>query len=160
MKSCCFASACKIFWWQIATSACEMTFIFECCYDLWPGIYYWVGSYIFRTTRSLANARLIFAYNCYIHITLHPTIWSLPQAITQISTCTAKEIVEILDQHSGDVADGYELYSQFRAAVQGMRGVSGFATDCPCNVWCRGLTTCLLHVSPPFGNRFLTPVGL
>ena len=35
------------------------------------------------------------------------------------------------------------------------RGVSGFATDCPCNVWCRGLTTCLLHVGPPFGNRFL-----
>ena len=33
------------------------------------------------------------------------------------------------------------------------RGVSGFATDCPCDVWCRGLTTCLLHVSPPFGNR-------
>ena len=35
------------------------------------------------------------------------------------------------------------------------RGVSGFATDCPCDVWCRGSTTCLLHVGPPFGNRFL-----
>ena len=35
------------------------------------------------------------------------------------------------------------------------RGVSGFATDCSCDVWCRGLTTCLLHVGPPFGNRFL-----
>ena len=34
------------------------------------------------------------------------------------------------------------------------RGVSGFATDCPCDVWCRGLTTCLLHVGPPFGNWF------
>ena len=34
-------------------------------------------------------------------------------------------------------------------------GVSGFATDCPCDVWCRGLPTCLLHVGPPFGNRFL-----
>ena len=33
--------------------------------------------------------------------------------------------------------------------------VSGFATDCPCNVWCRGLTTCPLHVGPPFGNRCL-----
>ena len=33
------------------------------------------------------------------------------------------------------------------------RGVSGFATDCPCGVWCRGLTTCLLHVGPPFWNR-------
>ena len=33
------------------------------------------------------------------------------------------------------------------------RGVSGFATDCPCSVWCCGLTTCLLHVGPPFENR-------
>ena len=35
------------------------------------------------------------------------------------------------------------------------RGVSGFVTDCPCDVWCRGLTTCLLHVGLPFGNRIL-----
>ena len=35
------------------------------------------------------------------------------------------------------------------------RGVSGFATDCPCGVWCRGLTTCLLHVGPHFENRIL-----
>ena len=35
------------------------------------------------------------------------------------------------------------------------RGVSGFATDCPCGVWCRGLTTSLLHVGPLFGNRIL-----
>ena len=32
---------------------------------------------------------------------------------------------------------------------------SGFATDCPCGVWCRGLTTCLLYVGPLFGNRLL-----
>ena len=24
-----------------------------------------------------------------------------------------------------------------------------------CGVWCRGLTTCLLHVGSPFGNRLL-----
>ena len=35
------------------------------------------------------------------------------------------------------------------------RGVSGFATDCPCDIWCRGSTTCLLHVGPPFRNWFL-----
>ena len=35
------------------------------------------------------------------------------------------------------------------------RGVSGFTTDCPCDVWCRRLTTYLLHVGPPFGNRFV-----
>ena len=32
------------------------------------------------------------------------------------------------------------------------RGVSSFATDCPCGVCCRGLTTCLLYDGPPFGN--------
>ena len=31
-------------------------------------------------------------------------------------------------------------------------GVPGFATDCPCSVWCRGLTTCPLYVGPLFGN--------
>ena len=35
------------------------------------------------------------------------------------------------------------------------RGVSGFATHCPCGVWCHGLTTCLLHDGPAFGNRIL-----
>ena len=35
------------------------------------------------------------------------------------------------------------------------RGASGFATDCPCDVWCHGLTTCPQHAGPPFGNRFL-----
>ena len=35
------------------------------------------------------------------------------------------------------------------------RWVSGFATDCPCSVWCRGLTTSLLYVCPLFGYRLL-----
>ena len=32
------------------------------------------------------------------------------------------------------------------------RGVPGFATDCPCGVWCRGLNTCLHYVGSFFGN--------
>ena len=39
------------------------------------------------------------------------------------------------------------------------RGVSGFATDCPCGVWCRGLTTCLLLVHF-LEIDFWTTVGL
>ena len=35
------------------------------------------------------------------------------------------------------------------------RGFSGFATDCPCGVWCRRLTTCLLYIGPLFRNRLL-----
>ena len=32
------------------------------------------------------------------------------------------------------------------------RGVPGFANERPCDVWCRGLTTCLLYVGPILGN--------
>ena len=32
------------------------------------------------------------------------------------------------------------------------RGVPAFATDCPCGVWCCGLTTCPLYVGPLFWN--------
>ena len=35
------------------------------------------------------------------------------------------------------------------------KGISGFATDCPYGVWCRGLTTCLLYVCPLLRNRLL-----
>ena len=34
------------------------------------------------------------------------------------------------------------------------RGVSGFTTEWPCGVWCRGLTTCLLYVCHFFGIDF------
>ena len=30
--------------------------------------------------------------------------------------------------------------------------VPGFATDCPCGVWCCGWTTCLLYIAPLFLN--------
>ena len=40
------------------------------------------------------------------------------------------------------------------------KGVPGFAIDCPCNVWCRGLTTCLLYLGPLFWKHILEWVGL
>ena len=40
------------------------------------------------------------------------------------------------------------------------RGVSGLATDSPCSVWGRGLTTCLLHDNPLFGSHFKMRVGM
>ena len=33
------------------------------------------------------------------------------------------------------------------------RSILGFATDCLCGVWYRGLTTCLLHVGPLFWGK-------
>ena len=35
------------------------------------------------------------------------------------------------------------------------RRVLGFATDYPCDVWCRGLNTCLLYVGPFFWKSIL-----
>ena len=39
------------------------------------------------------------------------------------------------------------------------RGVSSFATDYPCAVWWRGLTTCLLYVGSPFVNLIVNDNG-
>ena len=45
------------------------------------------------------------------------------------------------------------IYATFRFYTRMFyRGVPWFATDCPCGVWCRGLTTCLRYVGPTFGN--------
>ena len=45
------------------------------------------------------------------------------------------------------------LYNTSRYSTRILyRGVSGFATDWPCGVWCRELTTCLLYVGPLFWN--------
>ena len=45
------------------------------------------------------------------------------------------------------------LYVTFRLSTRVFyRGVPGFATYCASGGWCRGLTTCLLHVDPLSGN--------
>lgn len=46
---------------------------------------------------------------------------ALEVACTLDVTSTSSELLYVLEQHFGDVADGFELYSQFRAAVQGMQ---------------------------------------
>ena len=34
-------------------------------------------------------------------------------------------------------------------------GIPCFATDCPCGVWCGGLTSCLLYVSKPYCSHLV-----
>ena len=47
------------------------------------------------------------------------------------------------------------LYVRFTFSTRMIySGAPGFVTDCLCGVWCRGLITCLLYVSPLFGNKF------
>ena len=45
------------------------------------------------------------------------------------------------------------LATQFGYSAGGFQALQ--LIHCPCDVWCRGLTTCLLHIGPPLGNRFL-----
>ena len=48
------------------------------------------------------------------------------------------------------------LYIKFIFSIKIFyKGVSGYATDCPCSVWCRGSTTCFLYVGSFFLNFFL-----
>ena len=44
-----------------------------------------------------------------------------------------------------------KLYSQLWLVFS---AVVGFATDCPCGVSCRGLTICLLYITPLFKHSF------
>ena len=44
---------------------------------------------------------------------------ALEIAAAAASKSSATELLDLLDQHFGEVADGYDLYSQFRASVQG-----------------------------------------
>ena len=43
------------------------------------------------------------------------------------------------------VSNGWFAWFTFPTRIF-YRGVPGFATDCPCAVWCRGLTSCLLYL--------------
>ena len=45
---------------------------------------------------------------------------ALEVAYTATALQTSEQMFELLEKHFGDVADGFELYSQFRSAVQGM----------------------------------------
>ena len=52
------------------------------------------------------------------------------------------------------------FYGMFRLSTRIFyRGGPGFATDCPCGVWCCEITTCLMHVGPRFGNPVWNDCG-
>ena len=46
---------------------------------------------------------------------------ALEIAASADSTVTSKEVLELLDRHYGEVADGYELYTQFRSCIQDVK---------------------------------------
>ena len=52
-------------------------------------------------------------------------------------------------------SDPFMSHRATQLGYYAVQGVSGFATDFPCDVWCRGSNISLLHVGPPLRNRFL-----
>ena len=46
---------------------------------------------------------------------------ALEIAASADSTATGKEVLELLDRHYGEVADGYEPYTQFRSCIQDVK---------------------------------------
>ena len=46
---------------------------------------------------------------------------ALEIAASADSSVTSKEVLELLDRHHGEVADGYELYTQFRSCIQDVK---------------------------------------
>ena len=60
-----------------------------------------------------------------------------------------------LEYWNEHVAIGIRYVKFVFSAMICNRWVQCFAVDCPCTVWYRGLTICLLYISPLFGNLIL-----
>ena len=123
---------------------------FQICSHIHPksfdaGLTYW-----HVVTHIIVNGMLIITHIAYIARTLTHFYQNL------VCLCYSMLPLDLLSKYRiqhGAIGPLY-VTSSYSTWIF-CRGVSGFATDCPCGVWCRGLTTCLLHVGPPFGNRLL-----
>ena len=137
-------SYCPKVWWNVSLLVCDLNRTPNCYGKTWRFlcIFFSGISTCGRTSRETVSYLVI--YNT-----------SPPRMFLSLDL-----LWEYWIQHG---ANG-PLYVTFSCSIWIFcRGVSGFATDCPCGVWCRGLTICLLHVGQPFGNRILnnsSAVGL
>ena len=74
-------------------------------------------------------------------------------ANAQLPGCPLPHLLDILLEYWIEHVTLGLLYVMFTLPTRILyRGVPGIVTDCPCGVWCRGLTTCLLYVGRIFGN--------
>ena len=87
-------------------------------------------------------------FDLYFRLPLHKLFW--------FCKCTTPWMflpLDILLEYWIEHVSSGLLYVMFTIPTRIFyREVPGFATDCPCGVWCRGLTTCPLYVGPLFGN--------
>ena len=87
-------------------------------------------------------------FDLYFRLLLHKWFW--------FCGCTAPWMflpLDILLEYWIEHVSFWLLYVMFTFPTRIFyRGVPGFVTGCPCDVWCCGLTTCPLCVGPLFGN--------
>ena len=139
-RSCTPSRSIGLYFWGVRGSWAECHFLFSLVYQLCLALW------------QKFNARMLVTFGiCFKqHFDTRYLVFynsSPPRMFLSLDLLSEYRI-----QH-GAIVPLYVTYSYSTWIF--CRGVSGFATDCPCGVWCRGLTTCLLHVGPPFGNRIL-----
>ena len=137
-RSCTLSRYIGLYFWGVRGSWAECHFLFSLVYQLCLALWYK------SNTRMLVTFGICFKQHFDTrYLVFHNS--SPPRMFLSLDLLWEYRI-----QHS---ADGPLYVTSSYSTWIFCRGVSGFATDCPCGVWCRGLTTCLLHVGLPFGNR-------
>ena len=139
-RSCTPSRSIGLYFWGVRGSWAECHFLFSLIYQLCLAL--WLKS----NTRVLVTFGICFKqhFDTRYLVFYNP---SPPRMFLSLDLLSEYRI-----QHG---ANGPLYVTSSYSTRIFCRRVSGYATDCPCGVWCRGLTTCLLHVGPPFGNRIL-----
>ena len=139
-RSCTLSRSIGLYFWGVCGSWAECHFLFSLVYQLCLALWYK------SNTRMLVTFGICFKqhFDTRYLVFYNP---SPPRMFLSLDLLWEYRI-----QHG---AKGPLYVTSSYSTWIFCKGVSGFATDCPCGVWYRGLTTCLLHVGPPFGNRIL-----
>ena len=99
--------------------------------------------------------RLIFGFlfQCYSFDLANVGFLKLKNFGSAISTPCVFLPLDFLFEYWIEHVTSALLYAMFRLSTRifySGAGSSGFVIDCPCDVGCRGLNTCLLYVDPLF----------
>ena len=148
------------YWRSCTPSRSIGLFLWSARFLGWMPLFVFFGLPIVSCSLIKSNTRMLVTFGICFNTILILSIWC--STIPHLPGCllSLDLLWEYRIQHG---ANGPPYVTSSYSTWIFCRGVSGFATDCPCGVWCRGLTTCLLHVGPPFGNRILnnsSAVGL
>ena len=127
-RSCTQSRSIWLYFWEVRGSWAECHFLFSLVYQLCLALWY---------TKMLVAFGICFKqhFDTRYLVFYNP---SPPRMFLSLDLLSEYRI-----QHG---ANGTLYVTSSYSTWIFCRWVSGIATDCPCGVWCRGLTTCLLHI--------------